>query len=406
MALPKINIGFTNGNIGSVVSTVDGVFGLLASAKAIGTFALDTPYAIYGMADVAAMGIIADVENYLLHKTLREFYEQAGEGTKLWLIGFGQDTKVSDWFTPVAGVAPVDALLKKANGEITCLFTSFSPDGDYVLTIADGLDEDVVLARTKAQALAELYVTTDFAPLFVILEGYGFTGVHADLLDLKLEENNRVGVFLGDTGKRTDAVAILGAAGHIFAARLASTQVHENAGKVKNGSLETLVAYILDAAVESYNVEALHDKGYITFRTHVRKAGYYFTDDPLATAEDDDYRSIARRRVIDKAFRLAHNVASDEILNDFDLKNDGTLSPLFAKDVEGNIERAIAQGMTAKGELSADPSNSDDLGVIARFDLIKDVSTTNQIDLTIQVRPKGYARFFEIKLGYNVNLNE
>ena len=138
----------------------------------------------------------------------------------------------------------------------------------------------------------------------------------------------------------------------------------------------------------------------------VRKTGYYISDDPLATdPTHDDYSQIPLREVIDKAYRLAHNIASNEILTDFDLNNDGTISPFFAKTVEGNIEREISQQMTAKGELSANLADKNDLGVTARFNTVKNVATTNRIELTLKVRPKGYARWFDILLGYNITLN-
>lgn len=407
--LPGISIKFDNGNLATVVATADGVLGLLASAVAVvDKFALNTPYAVKGMTDVAALGILPDVNNYQLYKTLKEFYEEAGEGTKLWLMGFAKTDKVSDWFTPsvTTGKAPVNILLDQANGEIVGLFTSFSPSEAYTLTITNGMDADVVLAKQKAQLLAEQYTVSNYAPLFVLLEAYGFNGTHLELADLNTESNNRVGVVIGNTETRTGTVPSVGAASHIIAGRIAKTQVHERAGKVKNGALKTLTAFVLDIPVEQYDIEALHDKGYISFRSHVRKSGYYISDDPLATNKaTDDYHNIALRRTIDKAYRLAHNIASNEILADFSLMNDGTIDPFYAKDVEGNIEREIAQQMTANGELSASKTDKDDLGVTAKFDLTKNVATTNKIELTLRVRPKGYAEQFEIKLGYNVTLN-
>lgn len=407
--LPNISIKFDNGNLDTIVSTADGVFGLLASSVAVaGTFELDTPYVVKSMADVANLGILPDVNNYKLYNALREFYEESGEGRKLWLMGFDKATKVSDWFTldPTTGKAPVEKLLDKANGEIKALFTKFSPLGTYNPTIENAIDADVFLAKQKAQLLAKNYTAKKFSPFYVILEGYAFTGVHVDLATLLEGSDNRIGIFIGDTEKRTADVPSFGASNHILGGRRAKIQVHESSGKVKSGALVTLNAYILDEQVEDYDVESIHDKGYITFRTHVRKTGYYISDDPLATnPTNDDYSQIPLREVIDKAFRLAHNIASNEILTDFDLNNDGTISPFFAKTVEGNIEREIAQQMTANGELSADAANKDDLGVAARFNTTQNVSTTNRIELTLKVRPKGYARWFDILLGYDITLN-
>ena len=270
--LPNISIKFDNGNLDTIVSTSDGVYGLLASAVAVtGKFELDTPYVVKDMSDVADLGILPDVDNYNLYKTLSEFYQEAGQGRKLWLIGFNKTTKVSDWFTPdpETGKATAEKLLDKANGEIKMLFTSFSP-AQYNLNIENGIDADVFIAKQKAQLLAKNYTNKKFAPFYVVLEAYNFTGNHLDLVSLLEGSDNRVAIFIGDTEKRTADVPSLGASNHILAGRRAKSSVQESSGKVKNGALATLNAYILDTPVEEYDVESLHDKGYITFRTHVR----------------------------------------------------------------------------------------------------------------------------------------
>lgn len=405
--LPGLKINFTNGNIGNVVSTEDGVLGLVASAVAVAdTFALNKAYEVKNMQDVAALGITPDVNNYHFYKALEEFYNEAGSGTKLWLMGVAKTTTVSSWFTVdvATGKAPVEIMLDKANGEISGVWTAYDPSD--AVTVENGMDANVPLAISAAQKLAEDYAAKNYAPFYVILEAYDFTGVITDLPDLLLRNDNRVAVFIGDTKMRTGEVAHKGAASQVLAGRLAKIRVQENPGRVKRGPLDSLTAYIVDTAVEDVDVEALHDKGYVTFRTHARKAGYYITDDRLATDPEEDYNGIARRRVIDKAYRLAHNIASEEILEDFTLTNQGTIDPFYAANVEGNIEREIATNMTANGELSASPTDKDDLGVSATFDTEANVSTSNKINLTLSVRPKGYARFFEIALGYSVTLNQ
>jgi len=398
--LPKIDIKFTNGNIGNVTTIEDGIFGLISSAAAVAsTFALETPYVVKSMKDVAELGIAQGGDNEKLYKTLAEFYVEAGEGTELWIMGFAKSEKVSDWFTPdgVTGVVPVENLLNAANGKITAVITSFFPATEP--TVTGDMDPDVAVTITKAQAFAESYTENKYAPLLVLTEAYAFSGTTLTLTDIK-GSSNRVGVFIGDTAKDSKGTAI-----GILAGRLAKSQVHVNPGKVKDGATTAQEAYIKDKSVEQFKVEDLHNKGYITFRTHVRKSGYYISDDPLATATADDFNSITRRRVIDKAFRLAHNVATNELLADFDVNNDGTISPFYAKTVEGNIEREIFTLMTANGELSRDAANKDDLGVEAKFDTTINVAQTSKVQLTLKVRPKGYARDFEILLGYDVTLN-
>ena len=402
--LPGINIEFQNGQLGQVVDLPDGVSGLLASAVAMGTtFLLNTPYQIKSMVDVAALGIIPDVNNYRLYKALKEFYAEAGEGTELWLMGFAKTTKVSDWFTldVVTGKAPVEKLLDAANGKLKFLWTAFSPSEAYVVTLNDSIDSDVMVAVNLAQILSENYTSKKYAPFFTIIEGYAFDGNKATLGDLTTASFNRVMIALGDTETRTGATASKGAAVGIIAGRFAKIQVHVNIGKVRDGALTNLTAFILDTPAESYDVEALHDKGYVTFRQHTGKSGYFFTDDPLACEIADDYHYAARRRVIDKAYRLAYTATLEFLLDDNDVLNDGTISPIYAATVENEVESLIFKKMTAQGELSFDPADAKDRGVICKVDLTHNVTSSSKLKIAkLQVKTKGTNRWIDVPLGF------
>lgn len=402
--LPGIDIQFKNGQLGQVIDLPDGVSGLLASAAAVSTtFALNTPYQIKSMVDVAALGIINDVNNYKLYKTLKEFYEEAGEGTELWLMGFAKTTKVSDWFTVdvVTGKTPAEKLLDAANGKLKFLETAFSPSEAYTPTITAGMDADVLIAANLAQILSEAYTSNKYAPFFTIIEGYAFDGNKVTLEDLTTASFNRVMIVLGDSEKRTGTTATKGAAIGILAGRLAKNQVHVNIGKVRDGAVSSLTAFILDTPVESYDVEALHDKGYVTFRQHTGKSGYFFTDDPLACEIADDYHYAGRRRVIDKAYRLAYAAMLEFLLDDNTVNNDGTISPIYAKSVENEVESLIFKQMTANGELSFDPNDAKDRGVICQVDLTHNVTSTSKLKIAkLQVKTKGTNRWIDVPLGF------
>ncbi len=403
MALPGVNIEFQNGQLGSVQTFPDGVFGLCASAVAVGSFELNKAYQIKSMVDVADLGIIDSVDNHTLYKALSEFYAEAGEGVELWLMGFAKDTKVSDWFTldGATGKAPVHALLDKANGKLRMLFTVFNPDENYVLTVDEGIDNDVYTAANLAQQLADNYTANKYAPFYTVFEGYAFDGDKVALKDLSESSFNRVQIIIGDSETRTGTTASLGAAIGTFAGRLAAIQVHVNPGKVKDGATTLDEVFILDTEAELYDVEALHDKGYVTFRTHTSKSGYYFTDDPMATEVDDDYHYGTRRRVIDKAYRLAYESIVEFLLDDVDTLEDGTVSPIYAGTIEGNVETLIYSQMTLNGELSYDPNTPKDLGVICKVDLTNNLTSTSRLKLSkLQVRPKGYNRFIDVPLGF------
>jgi len=397
--LPGSEVSFTNGNLGTVATNPDGVCGLVSSAVAVSTtFELLKKYVIYSLADAEALGIANSVGNHELYKTIQEFYAEAGNGTELWIYGVARTQTLDQVIT-----ASRD-LLDQSNRRISAVIIKYSPSTAET-TITAGIRTGFPATLAAAQAIAEEYTNEKIHPIVYIIEGYNFSGVAADLVGFSATTWNRVLVMIGDTDTRTGTYASKGAAVGIVGGRLAKNQVHVNIGRVKDGALKPLEFFIVDKAADQYNVTALHDKGFVTIRTHVGKSGFYFTDDILACTEEDDYHSLARRRTIDKAFRLANARLTNYILDDLDVTPTGTISPIKAKVIEGDIERTIAQEMTAKGELSSDSTNPNDAGVKALVDLTEVVARTSKIKGKIGVTPKGYARRLEFDLGYTINSN-
>ena len=120
----------------------------------------------------------------------------------------------------------------------------------------------------------------------------------------------------------------------------------------------------------------------------------------MATAVSDDYRSLARRRVIDKAYRVAYTALVEYVNDNLDVTNEGTLSEMSAKAIEQEVESKIYNSMTAEGNLSTDKSVDGDTGVKVLVDTTNDVVSTNQINVSIMVKPYGYAKYIEVELGF------
>lgn len=402
--LPGIDISFVNGSLGGVVQSSDGIFGLIVNADEVATtFEHNKVYSVRNRQQFAALGVTDTVGNHRLFKFVDEFFNEAGEGNQLWIMPVAKTVKVSDMFTPDAGTgkAPADKILDTSNGSITGLFPIFNPEGSYSPNIVNGMDSDVMLAAQKAQIFSENYTERKYAPFFTILEGYAFSGTHTDLPDLKTFGYNRVGIVIGDTESRTGSSTSNGAATGLLAGRATGNQVHEKIGKVRDGALAATEMYIVDSEIQDYDIESLHNKGYIAYRTHTSKSGFYFVDDHLATSDTDDYAFLVRRRVIDKAYRIAYSVLLDFIQDDFDTNSDGSLMNHEAKTIEGRVKQAIFLQMTSNGELSFDQQDKNDKGVVCKVDLSHNVTSTSRIKLEgLQIKPKGYGSYIDVPLGY------
>jgi hypothetical protein len=394
---PNVNIGFENGNLGVVATNPDGVCSIVASATAVSTtFLLNTVYVIYSLKEAEALGLTGAITNYELYKTIKEFYAEAGDGTELWIYGVAK-TRTLDQL-----VTDSEALLLASNRRIRFVILKYAPTAAETVTTG-GLRNGFPATLAAAQTLAEDFTENKIHPVIFIIEGYNYSGIPADLIGFSETTYNRVAVMIGDTEKRTGVTASKGAAVGVLGGRIAKNQVHVNVGRVKSGALKPLEFFIVDTPVEQVNINALYDKGFITTCTHVGKSGYYFVDDMLACTVEDDYHYITSRRVIDKAFVLANATLTNFILDDVPLTNEGKISPIYAKSLEAEIERVIAQEMTANGELSAEITQPNDTGVQAIVDLNEVLAVTGKIKGRIRVRPHGYARYLEFGIGFNIN---
>lgn len=401
--LPRVKIDFTNGALGTVSASADCVVGLMCTAVEVADkLSLQTSYVLYKLDGLASLGVTSasDDANAFLYKTVSEFYAEAGDGAELWLYCLPDTVKPSEALD-VNGSYGKD-FIKQANGRLRCLAVAYSPADDYEEVIENGLDSDVMTAAFNGQALAEWATDSLFAPLFVVVaaRGYKKTAVTA-VPTLTGYDYNRVGLMIGDTESGSGNAAI-----GVLAGRIAACSVQIHIGRVKDGALNILNAYIDDEDPKTADVETLHNKGYITFRTFIGKSGYFFTDDCLATAEDDDYRSIARRRTIDKAYRICYDTMLEHVNDEIPVTNEGCIVPAIAKSWETEIVSAIANDMTASGELGVDPDDDSDKGVKCYIDYDQNVLATSEVNVVVQVKPYGYAKYINVELGFQTTTEE
>ena len=229
--LPRVKISFENGNLGLVAPSPDGLLGICATGTAVvGKFELNKPYKLSSYWDLADLGIDATT-NPSIEKIIREFYNEAESGTEVWLMGYPEATLMSAIVDKNENNAV--QLINAVNGKLRGLIVSRTPGTGYTPTITNGLDADVALALANAQALAEWATDTKFAPLFVVIEGYDYSGTSGDLTDLTDgTANNRVSIMIGDTVSDSKQAAV-----GTLAGRLASIPVQRNLARVKSGAL-------------------------------------------------------------------------------------------------------------------------------------------------------------------------
>ena len=379
-----------NGQLGTVGESPDGLFALVCGAAAVTKMLeLGKAYTLHSFDELAALGVTAE-NNPRLYKHVQDFYTEAEEGTKLVIYPVDKAKTFAELCDKDTGV--INELIMAENGALRGIFVA--GDGREATVTTNGLDNDLFTALPKAQQLAEWATVSLYAPLFIILEGRGYKG--GVVKDLHKEVYNRVGVLIGDTMKASEGAAV-----GLMAGRLATLPVQRNIARVKNGALKPIAMFLGEKPVEenASAVSDLYDAGYITPRKYVGKAGYFFTDDRLACEQTDDYAHITARRTIDKAYRIAYTALLDLMMDELAVNDDGTLRHGIIMAWQQMMENAVNRAMTAAGELSADENGA---GCKAYIDPKQDVLSTSKIELVLKVRPFGYARYVDVKLGFQV----
>ena len=386
MALPKVTIKYLNGLLGVAPESQDGLLALvlLGASEVKGTFDAGNPYLIYGPSSLEDLGVTEE-NNARLVEIVRDFYSEAAEGTPLYIAGYSTGTMTAFCNKDTGKLV---RLVEQLKGEVRGIVLASTATDEAT----EGIADDVLDAVPVAQLAAEHCADALYAPVFVVLEGRSFVSA-ADLPDMTQSNYNRVAIVIGDTKKDSQNAAV-----GILAGRIAAVPIQRNIGAVLSGALKVTEMYLGGELVDKSmnDVRTINDKGYLVPRIHIGRAGYYFTDDVLCCDLTDDYAHLTARRTVDKAARIAYDTLLDFLLAEIEINENGTMQEPVIKSWQAAVESAIDGQMTTKGELSA----IDGSGCKCIIDASQNVLSTGRVDVTLKVRPFGYAREIVCKLGF------
>ena len=379
--LPNVEIELVRDGLGLIAGTNDNTCALICPGVAVADLlVLNTPYAIYSTDGARELGIEPDGVNAVAFKQIAEFYAVAGVGAKLWVMIVAATVKLSDMVDPVADPSPAKVLISAGAGEIVALGCV---SGAATATTVDGLDEDVYAAMVKGQVLADSF-TDKIMPYVTVLEGKGFSDADS-LRDLSGEDKYRIAVALCATS--IDTVAAIG----LVLGSIAANPVQRKISRIKNGALPITSGFLTDAGTieEREDLATIHGKRYIILRKFPNRSGYFFNGDFTATSQTDDLNLIARVRVIDKAMKIAYNTYVEELDDDVEVNNDGTLNRSVAAYLKDKIEAQVNGAMA--GEISR---------FEATVDTSIDILAGNAQKIFLDIVPRGYLNPIRVVLGF------
>ncbi|WP_034752749.1 DUF2586 family protein [Chryseobacterium daeguense] len=384
--LPKITFIIANNGLGLVTADIQKTPGLVITGNTVADkITIGESKQIFSLEDAENLGITV-VENPFAYKHIKAFYDYAGNGAELWFMLTSDATPLEDVASNTENFAK--KLLNDAGGKIRVLALCKKALGTE--TIENGIDGDVHKAVVNAQQLAQEF-SDKYFPFRTIISANSFNGNVTDLKDYQTTEFNRVSLLLANTDGAKEASIGLALG------RLASTPVQRNIGRVRDGAVESLAAYFTNGAkVESLTTswDTIADKNYIFLRNFPGRSGFYFTDDPTLTKDNDDFRSLANGFVMDKAVIIAYNVLVENFNDEIPVTPSGTIHPAIVKSWQNDVENNINTLMTANGELSS---------CSVFIDETQAVLLNNNMEVLIGLQPVGYAKTIIVKIGFTTN---
>ena len=385
MGLPNVYITVNRSGLGLIAYTNDGIMGIVVSgASVVEGIQVGEPRAMYSLSDAENLGITED-DNPTAYKQIKEYYDEAGNGQKVWIV-LSDGNSMSDSVSGTSNV--VRTLIEAGNGEISLigLCRGVNQSG----SIVDGLDNDVAITMQAAQILADEY-QEKIMPVSFVIDGIGFSGDENSVADLHTMTKHRCSIILA--ASEDDGVASVGQ----FVGRLASIPVQRKASRIKDGELTNLKAYLTDGATVDNRMPAmgvLHDKGYIVYRVIPGRTGYFYSGDPTATLPTDDLNIIARNRVMDKVIKIAYNVYSEELDDDVPVDDQGNVEPAVCGNLQTKIEQQVNGNM--EGEISS---------FSAFVDPVQNILSGRPFEVVLSIVPRGYLNAINVTIGFTNPFN-
>lgn len=389
-------VNIQKGRLGaSRLGTADTISGIIISSPVTPKLSHDIPKIIFTLRDAENLGITKKFDNdnnVNVYRHILEFYQNAGEGTELYLMLVAQATTMSD-------ICELKAkrLLPFAKGKIKQLAVAVNPTG-VTVTMLNGIPKDVHDAIPKAQGVA-LWGYDNYMPLQVFLEGYAYAGNSASVVHLREIPNveaTKVSVFIGQdyayaktrTGngrKYADVGTLLGVC--------SKAKVNENVGNNELFNLTNANNWI-EPGLSSHtpndevfeSLQTLEDKGFLFGVEYAGMAGVRINNDhtctPVVVDVDNSMNehTISYGRVMDKAVRGLRAVYLPKIKTDWavDAKT-GKMSPGVVVALE-DIGDKVFEDMLKRGEITYGKTH---------VDKDSDLLVAKELKIKYKVVPKG-----------------
>lgn len=172
-----------------------------------------------------------------------------------------------------------------------------------------------------------------------------------------------------------------------YTGRLSAIPISEDPARVARGPVPGIVSLYHDEA----RSVGLDPAGFTTFRTFTGLAGYYVTNGRMKAPEGSDFDLVQNRRVMDAACRIAVNAARRFLGESVRVDDAGLIDERDAQRIEGYVKGQLEAALVGPGQVSA---------VDVVLDRASNVLSSRSTTLIVRVRPLGYLKWIEVRIGF------
>lgn len=393
MPTPNVIVQRGTNQLGAIAPSLDGVSMIVVTAPA-GYTTTGNKFKSLAEAELAGFTEAQDnTLNCLVWEHIKDFFNYAN-GTELHVILFADTVTVTNIFTTAnAANNTLKARLLSEGGKVRLLAVATNPTTETAPTA--GVSADILSAIPLAQAFADAEFAA-FRPIDILLEGRFFLGSAAGVstasTDLRTtntapsvsvmvsRDEARKTVLVADGNSGANNYAEIG----VILGLVAAIPVADNIGEVANRKLLTTKGELSNGSefASTTDENTAHDRGYIFYRQHTGKDGFFFVNDLTCAPITNPYSRIAYSRTINKACRLARTAYLNFLLGKVAINPDGTLSAIVTKTYEATMQQEIEREMLSVGEISS---------ANVYVNPNQNVLATGRIDVLVSIVPVGYA---------------
>lgn len=183
--------------------------------------------------------------------------------------------------------------------------------------------------------------------------------------------------------------------------RIMANRVSRDPGAVADGAIKGVGLNASGYGIyrDEFKTPGLDAGRFATLRTLRGLPGFYITRGRMMASANSDFSDVPNRQVLDVASRITYEALLQYVNIDLRVNADGTIEETEAKRIEEAIRAKLRTAL-----LSPNPSHASAVDFVVNR--VHNLVSTDTLQGKTRVVPKGYARFIENEIAFQLSTSE